>query len=67
MAHLFFAHLIKGSRAPLCAVLASLLVLFGGLAIAAQDRYTLRIPDGLSVAMKTGKPSPSVKPKPPSR
>jgi hypothetical protein len=50
MAHLFFAHLLKGSRAPLFAVLASLPVLFGGLAIAAQDRYTLRIPDGLAFA-----------------
>jgi hypothetical protein len=31
-------------------VLASLPVLFGGLAIAAQERYTLRIPDGLAFA-----------------
>lgn len=50
MAHLFFAHLFKGNMALLFAVLASLLVLFGGLAIAAQDRYTLRIPDGLAFA-----------------
>ncbi len=50
MAYLFFAHFLKGSRAPLFAVLASLPVLFGGLAIAAQDRYTLRIPDGLAFA-----------------
>ncbi|HEY2534446.1 MAG TPA: cytochrome P460 family protein [Xanthobacteraceae bacterium] len=50
MAHLFFAHLLKGGRAPLFAVLASLPVLLGGLAIAAQDRYTLRIPDGLAFA-----------------
>jgi hypothetical protein len=50
MAHLFFAHLLKGSRAPLFAGVASLPVLFGGLAIAAQDRYTLRIPDGLAFA-----------------
>jgi hypothetical protein len=48
MAHLLFAHLFKGSRTPVLAVLASVLVLFGSLAIAAQDRYTLRIPDGLA-------------------
>jgi len=52
--HIFFARLLKGSRAPLFAVLASLPVLFGGLAIAAQDRYTLRIPDGLAFADFTG-------------
>jgi len=50
MAHLFFARLREGSRVPLFAVLASLPVLFGGLAIVAQDRYTLRIPDGLEFA-----------------
>ena len=50
MAPLLFAHLLKGSRALLFAALASLPVLFGGLAIAEQDRYTLRIPDGLAFA-----------------
>ena len=50
MAPLFLLTSLKGSRAPLFAVLASLPVLFGGLAIAAQDRYTLRIPDGLAFA-----------------
>ena len=50
MAHLFFAQLLKAGRPSLFAVLASLPVLFGGLAIAAQDRYTLRIPDGLAFA-----------------
>ena len=50
MARLLFAHLFKGSRTPVLAVMASLPVLFGGLAIAAQDRYTLRIPDGLAFA-----------------
>jgi Cytochrome P460 len=50
MAHLSLTHLLKGSRAPLFAVVASLPILFGGLAIAAQDRYTLTIPDGLAFA-----------------
>ena len=50
MAHLLFTHPLKGIRAPLFAVLPSLFVLFGGLAIAAQDKYTLRIPDGLAFA-----------------
>jgi Cytochrome P460 len=49
MAH-FFSRLLKGRRVPLFAVLASLPVLFAGLAIAAQDRYTLSIPDGLAFA-----------------
>ena len=50
MTHFFLLTSLKASRAPLFAVLASLPVLFGGLAIAAQDRYTLRIPDGFAFA-----------------
>jgi hypothetical protein len=50
MAHRFFAHHLEANRAPLFAALASLPVLLGGLAIAAQDRYTLTIPDGLAFA-----------------
>ena len=50
MAHLSFAHLLKARNVRFFAVLAALPILSGGLAIAAQDRYTLRIPDGLAFA-----------------
>ena len=48
-------------------IIAVSLAVVGGMALAAQDKYTLQVPDGLrsltSGDTKTGRLSPSVKPK----
>jgi hypothetical protein len=43
-------HVMTRARLPMIAIGFVLSVVFAGMAIAAQDRYTLKIPDGLAFA-----------------
>ena len=55
----------RGSRVVSAAALGIALVVLGGKAFSAQDKYTLRVPDGLALSdfrgTRTGRSSPSVR------
>ncbi|MFZ1906410.1 MAG: hypothetical protein WAU56_13580 [Steroidobacteraceae bacterium] len=44
---------MKGKRIPKVVLAAASLAVLGGVALAAQDRYTLRIPNGLAFSELT--------------
>jgi len=48
MARISTVRVPRSQRIPAIAIVAASLAVLGGIALAAQDRYTLRVPDGLA-------------------
>jgi len=58
---------MKIKAMPARVIVVSVLAALGGVALAAQDKYTVQVPNGLAFSdsrdTKTGRLSPSVRPK----
>jgi hypothetical protein len=62
MARILTVRVLKRQNIPAIVIIAVLLAVLGGMALAAQDRFTLKVPEGSrflsSEDMKHGRMSP---------